>query len=84
MDMSSAPRLSALDREIIADRLNELIALLDALDQAELLSDVPEKPGARARHEMGARLLALLGRQLCELRAAVVDSPIDRAPARPI
>lgn len=87
MDMSSAPRPRALDRETVTDRLTEMIALLEAIEQAEFLSDVPEAPGARARHELGAALLVLLRRQLRDLRRAVSDPavgwPADELPARP-
>jgi hypothetical protein len=86
--MSSAPRPRVLDREAVADRLTEMIALLEALEQAEFLSDVPETQGARARHELGSALLLLLRRQLRELRRAVADPtagwPADESPARPV
>ena len=84
--MSSAPRPRALDREAVADRLTEMIALLEALEHAEFFSDVPEAKGARARHELGSALLLLLRRQLRELRRAVADPtvgcPADEPPAR--
>lgn len=85
MDMSSASTLHRLNREEIADRLSEMIALLEALEQSEFLSDVPDKSGARARHQLGSSLLTLLGRQLRELRMAVADPvvgvPADELPA---
>ena len=85
MDMSSTSTLSRFSREDITDRLSEMIALLEALDQSEFLSDVPDTAGARARHQLGWSLLTLLGRQLRELRMAVADPvlgvPADELPA---
>lgn len=85
VDMSSPPTLRRLNREDITDRLSEMIALLEALEQSEFLSDVPETGGARARHQLGSSLLTLLGRQLRELRLAVADPvigvPADELPA---
>lgn len=77
VDMSSAPRLRRLEREAVADRLSEMIALLEVVDQAELFGEVPEKNGARTRHELGSTLLGLLGRQLRELRLVVASPPVD-------
>lgn len=74
--MSSAPKLGRLRAEDITNRLSEMIAVLEALQQAEFLCDVPEKTGARARHELGSSLLNLLARQLRELRAEVADPRI--------
>ncbi|WP_309090377.1 hypothetical protein [Phenylobacterium sp.] len=74
--MSSAPKSGQLRAEDITNRLSEMIAVLEALQQAEFLSDVPEKDGARARHELGSSLLNLLARQLRELRAVVADPRI--------
>ncbi|MCR5875480.1 hypothetical protein LRS10_15610 [Phenylobacterium sp. J426] len=67
---------SGLNHEDIADRLSEMIALLEALEQAEFLSEAPERAGARARHQLGSSLLTLLARQLRELRAAVADPAV--------
>jgi hypothetical protein len=75
VDARSAPGL-ALNREDVADRLSEMIALLEALHQSEFLSDVPERDGARARHQLGSSLLSLLGRQLRDLRAEVADPAV--------
>ncbi|WP_423351959.1 hypothetical protein [Phenylobacterium sp. VNQ135] len=86
--MSSAPKMTRpLDREDVTDRLSEMIALLEALEQSEFLSDVPQHDGARARHQLGSSLLTLLNRQLRELRAVVADPalgvPADELPPGP-
>ena len=83
--MSSAPTLRRFNREEITDRLSEMIALLEALEQSEFLSDGSNTGGARARRQLGFSLLTLLGRQLRELRVGVADPvvgiPADERPA---
>jgi hypothetical protein len=55
------------DPEAHLRRLLEIGALLTAIDQGELLSDLPAEPTASARHVTGACLLAVLERELARL-----------------
>lgn len=61
--------------ETLLGRLAEISAVLTAIDQGELLCDLPAGPAARARHTAGACLLAILQRELaaliCELEAGL-------------
>jgi len=68
------------DHEQIADRLTEMIALVDVMERAELISHVPGGGEARVLHEEACALLLLLKRQMTELRSAVAD-PVDGTPA---
>jgi hypothetical protein len=52
-------------------RLCEISAVLTAIDQGELLCDLPAGPAARARHATGACLLAILRRELSALIAEI-------------
>lgn len=53
--------------EVALGRLAEIGAVLTAIDQGELLCDLPAGPAARARHATGACLLAILQRELAAL-----------------
>jgi hypothetical protein len=53
--------------ETLLGRLAEIGAVLTAIDQGELLCDLPAEPEARARHRAGACLLAILQRELTAL-----------------
>lgn len=53
--------------ETALGRLAEISAVLTAIDQGELLCDLPAGPAARARHATGACLLAILQRELASL-----------------
>jgi hypothetical protein len=55
--------------EALMARLAEISALCTAIDQGELLCDLPAGPQARARHRAGACLLAILQRELAALIA---------------
>lgn len=55
--------------ERLVGRLAEISAVLTAIDQGELLCDLPAGPEARTRHAAGACLLAILQRELASLTA---------------
>lgn len=55
--------------ERVVGRLAEISAVLTAIDQGELLCDLPAGPDARTRHAAGACLLAILQRELASLIA---------------
>jgi hypothetical protein len=53
--------------EAAVGRLREALSLLDAIDHAELLAELPSDAGAAARHQCGVSLIAVLRRELGEL-----------------
>jgi predicted component of type VI protein secretion system len=68
-------------------RLLEAIAVLDVIDEGEMLSELPHEAGARRKHQGAVSLLAVLKRELIDLsrdlRAAEeVHQAIARATAR--
>ena len=66
----------ALDERTLG-RLAEIGAVLAAIDQGELLSDLPAAADARTRHAAGAGLLSVLQRQISELIADLEASLQD-------
>lgn len=71
--------------EALLGRLSEISAVLTAIDQGELLCDLPAGPEARARHAAGACLLAILQRDLAaligELENRLGGQSVDRKAA---
>lgn len=65
--------------ETLLARLAEIGAVLTAIDQGELLCDLPAGPEARARHQAGACLLAILQRELAGL-IAELETSLEAAP----
>jgi len=68
-------------------RLMESIAMLDVIEEGEMLSELPHDAGARRKHQGAVSLLAVLKRELIDLsrdlRAAEdVRQAIARASAR--
>lgn len=68
------------DLEAHHGRLLELAALLTAIGEGELLSDLPADSTASARHAAGSSLLAILERELaelvCDLEFAVAQAEV--------
>jgi hypothetical protein len=67
-DRSDPPTPRDLAEETIA-RLLEALAILEAIERAELLSDLPGDPDAAARHQCAVSMLAVLRRDLATLAA---------------
>jgi hypothetical protein len=65
LDRSLCPR-----HEATRGRLREIDAILTAIDQGELLAELPAGPGSRARHQAAVSLLAVMQR---ELRSLILD-----------
>lgn len=54
----------ALPVEEIGARLKRMVSLMTAIDAGDLLSGLPECPGARANHAVALDLLAILQTEL--------------------
>ena len=68
-------------------RLREAIAILDAIEEAGMLGELPMKPTGRRNHQRAVSLLAVLRRELdglvCDLTAAgQVQDAIARMAVR--
>jgi hypothetical protein len=77
------PRSSELIETTVA-RLHEALAILEAIDAAEMLSSLPADPTARRAHQQAVSMLAVLRRDLGELRkelqaASAAQDAIHRA-----
>ncbi|HZZ68721.1 MAG TPA: hypothetical protein VFE18_11165 [Phenylobacterium sp.] len=49
-------------------RLHEAIAILDAIDDADMLGELPAEPAARRNHQRAVSLLTILRRELAGVR----------------
>jgi hypothetical protein len=49
-------------------RLHEAMAILDAIDEADMLAELPAEPGARRDHQRAVSLLTVLRRELAGIR----------------
>lgn len=67
-DRSAAPTPRDVAEETIA-KLLEALAVLEAIERADLLGDLPADPDAAARHQCAVSLLAVLRRELAALAA---------------
>jgi hypothetical protein len=61
--------------ELAGARLREIRAILQAIDEGELLSDLPASAASRLRHQTAVSMLAIADR---ELMAAIIE--LDQAP----
>jgi hypothetical protein len=83
------PQLTPDLIEDAVGRVIEAIAVLDVIEEGEMLSALPADPAARRKHQGAVSLLAVLRRELIDLsrdlRAAEeVHQAIARATARDV
>jgi hypothetical protein len=62
-DADAAPQLAELIEDAVG-RLREALVILDVIDQAELLAELPSSGDGAKRHQSGVSLLGVLRREL--------------------
>jgi hypothetical protein len=73
MDTATAPQLADLIEDAVV-RLREALAILDTIEHAELLSELPSSRDGAARHQSGVSLLTILKRELMSIRTELSSS----------
>ncbi|HEX4712656.1 hypothetical protein [Phenylobacterium sp.] len=86
MPPATPPRAPDLVEDALV-RLHEAIAILDAIEKADMLGDLPAKASARLSHQRAVSLLAILRRELAGMvrdlaAAGQVQDAIARAAVR--
>ena len=61
------------ERPSIRGRIEEIIALLQAIDAGEFLSAMPECEDAQGQHKIAAVLLAIAERELIRLHGDILE-----------
>ena len=66
-----SPAAQDLDDETLLQRLDEILAVLHAIDEGALLADAPRDAGAQRRHQSATVLVDVVRAKLQDLRSAV-------------
>ena len=67
------------ESSVSAKRIREALAIVDAINEAELLAALPAAAIDRHRHQTAESLLGILEKTL---RSALIESPTRAAPCR--